>query len=54
MHCARCGGQLKTTDTREVMDGKVYHLFCHWKLNREKEELNADKVREEQRSADGV
>lgn len=45
--CHRCTGWLDTNDARKVSeDGKTLHLFCWWKLEQQRKELeNANKVR---------
>lgn len=42
--CYRCGGDIGTSDARQVMYGKVYHTSCMWaikeKLRKEREDAN--------------
>ena len=32
MFCERCKGVMLGDTPREVVDRKVYHLYCHWKM----------------------
>lgn len=34
--CARCSVFVRPTDPRKIIDGKVYHLYCGWKVENEK------------------
>lgn len=36
--CHRCGRGLEPHHSREVMNGKVYHLYCFWKLGQQEKE----------------
>lgn len=38
IRCRRCGGQLESTDSREIYKGFVMHLYCAWKQRRKDEE----------------
>lgn len=39
--CTRCGGLLQSDTPRDVVDDKVYHIFCGWKVRRKREEQEA-------------
>ena len=42
--CARCHGVMLGDTPRQIIDGKVYHLSCGWKLEQEAiRGINADK-----------
>lgn len=41
--CSRCGGQLNSTDPRGVIDGKVYHLYCWYKITEKQKEDKKEK-----------
>lgn len=43
--CSRCGGQLNSTDSRQVKGTQVYHLYCHWKIE-QKEKERENQLRE--------
>lgn len=31
-YCERCKGEMTGSTPREVKDGKVFHLYCFWKI----------------------
>lgn len=33
--CERCGKWLDTDTPRDFYEGKIYHIFCGWKLRRD-------------------
>lgn len=33
--CHRCGLQISTKEPRSVINDKVYHLYCKWKLEQQ-------------------
>jgi hypothetical protein len=35
--CKRCGNQIFSDTPRDVIEGKVYHVYCGWKILKEKE-----------------
>lgn len=39
--CARCGGVLQPETPRDIIDNKVYHFYCGWKIRRRREEQEA-------------
>ena len=39
--CTRCGGLLQSDTPRDVIDDKVYHVYCGWKIRRKIEEQKA-------------
>jgi len=36
-YCERCKGELQPETPRDVIEGKVYHIYCGWKVMRQKE-----------------
>ena len=65
--CVRCGGLLQSDTPRDVIDDKVYHVYCGWKIRRaieekkairnisaEKGEGHADTLHQGSRSSSGV
>lgn len=46
--CSRCGGQLNSTDSRQVKGTQVYHLYCHWKIEQQENERE-NQLRENRR-----
>lgn len=41
--CKRCGGIIRLTDPRMVVDGETYHLYCGWKVERAKQVAESEK-----------
>ena len=39
--CNRCGGMLQSDTPRDLFENGVYHVYCGWKLRRQKEEKEA-------------
>ena len=39
--CNRCGAMLQADTPRDLFEGGVYHIYCGWKLRRQKEEKEA-------------
>ena len=39
--CNRCGGMLQSYTPRDLFENGVYHIYCGWKLRRQKEEQEA-------------
>lgn len=44
--CARCGNNITNGDPRGLIDNKVYHLFCAWKIHRDLKEKESGKIEE--------
>lgn len=42
--CKRCGGRLEPSTPKDVVDGKVYHVYCGYKVR--------EKLKEEKREAE--
>lgn len=39
--CNRCGNMLQTDTPRDVFEGGVFHIYCGWKLRRQRAEQEA-------------
>jgi len=37
-HCKRCGKAIATSDSRDVVDGDVYDIYCGYKIRQKKKE----------------
>lgn len=42
--CSRCGGFMAGIVPRKIIDGKVYHLHCGWKMEQEQIRKISDKL----------
>lgn len=45
--CARCGGVLQSDTPRDVIENRVYHIYCGWKIRRKIEEEQAKEVKDD-------
>lgn len=45
--CARCGGVLQSDTPRDVIENRVYHIYCGWKIRRRIEEEQAKEVKDD-------
>lgn len=42
--CTRCKGVMLGDTPRQIIDGKVYHIYCGWKLEQESIRRIPDKL----------